>query len=88
MTASLCQQHSYIVFQKKNEEQILHLKLTRDLSHKNIQHIITQIKAQAGHQHLSFMEILMGKGQGFDLTFKQNVSYILYSGISVLLRNY
>lgn len=88
MTASLCQQHCNTVFQKKNEEQILHLKLKRDLSHRNMQHIITQIKAQAGHQHLSFMETLMGKGQGFDLMSKQNVSYSLYSGTSVLLRNY
>lgn len=66
MAAILCQQHCTIVFQK-NEEQVLCLKLKRDLSHKSMQQIITQTGTKAGHQYSSAVGTLTVKGQGFDL---------------------
>jgi len=74
MAVILCQQHCTVVFQKKNEEQVLHLKLKRDLSHKSMQHIITQTGTQAGRQHSSVTGTVMVKGQGYDLMSKQSAS--------------
>lgn len=70
MAAILCQQHCTIVFQRKNEKQGLCLKLKRDLSHKSMQHIITQTGTKAGHQYSSVMGTLTVKGQGFDVMSK------------------
>lgn len=81
MAAILCQQHCTIVFQKKNEEEVICLKPKRDLSHKSMQHIITQTGTKAGHQHSSVMGTLTVKGQGFDLMSKQNASYSLCNAI-------
>lgn len=81
MAAILCQQHCTIVFQKKNEEQVLCLKPKRVLSYKSMQHIITQTGMKAGHQHSSVMGTLVVKDQRFDLMFKQNASYSTHNAI-------
>lgn len=81
MAAIPCQRHCTIVFQRKNEEQDLCLKLKRDLSHKSMQHIITQTGTKAGHQYSSVMGTLTVKGQEFDVMSKWNSSYSLHSAI-------
>lgn len=81
MAAILCQQHHTTVLQKRNGEQVLCLKLKRDLSHKSLQHIIRQTGGQAGYHHSTTMGTLMGKGQGFDLMPKQSASYSLHNAV-------
>lgn len=81
MAAILCQQHHTTVLQKRNGEQVLCLKLKRDLSHKSLQHIIRQTGGQAGYHHSTAMGTLMGKGQGFDLMPKQSASYSLHNAV-------
>lgn len=55
---------------RKNEEEDLCLKLKGDLSHKSMQHIITQSGTKAGHQYSRAMGTLTGKGQGLDVMSK------------------